>query len=63
MKINKTPRFFLQRVQEIKNPDFLGTNYPNIFPLTRVGQIKWWPDEEHKKLENALLAKQTVIIS
>jgi hypothetical protein len=63
MRINKTPRFFLERVQELNATKSVPYTYPNLFPLARVGQIKWLSDDDHKKRKKTLLEKETVVIS
>lgn len=62
--LNKSPVKYLQALNSKKKPSMRPSkNYPNIFPKTRLGQVKWYSDKDYQRLMNSLLERQHVIIS
>ena len=60
----RSPREFLKRLYHRTNQDrYFKKCPPNVFPRTRIGQIKWVPDQDYKKIHDSLLAKEHLIIS
>ena len=62
--LNKSPINYLRRLQSKAQPSMNpNKNYPNIFPKTRLGQVKWYSDKDYERLTNSLLEKEHVVIS
>lgn len=62
--LNKSPVKYLQALKSKQRSSVRPSkNYPNIFPKTRLGQVKWYSEKDYQRLMNSLLEREHVVVS